>query len=410
MTTAAVGPASRRRLRVFLGAFGQPGHAFPMMALGRELVRRGHHVAYETWERWQPDVEREGMQFLAAPEFPVFPTLERPLKPYEAVARAVAATRPALAAAAPDVVVHDILTLAPALAGELEGVPVATLVPHLYPVGRPGAPPFAFGARLPRTRIGREAWRVLDPLVARGLRQGRAELNQTRTRLGLPPTDRLHGGISDRLCLVGTFPQLEYPRQWPASVHVVGPLQWEPEFGSVGGPGGEEPLVLVAPSTAQDPSHRLLRSAVAGLRGGPVRVLAATNRRHVCAPVRTSGNVKLVEWVSYSQEMPRCDVVLCHAGHGTLARALSCGCRVVAVPHSGDMAENAARVDWAGAGFRLPWRLLSPGSIRLAVERALLDQDIGRRVAELAAWAAPGPGPPRAAELLERLVAGTSQS
>jgi len=57
--------------------------------------------------------------------------------------------------------------------------------------------------------------------VEAGVRQGRAQLNETRRRLGLPPVTRLHGGISDRLCIVGTFPQLEYPRDWPASVHVV---------------------------------------------------------------------------------------------------------------------------------------------------------------------------------------------
>ncbi len=55
-------------------------------------------------------------------------------------------------AARPDVVVHDILTLAPALAAELESVPVATLIPHVYPVMEPGFPPYAFGARLPRTQ------------------------------------------------------------------------------------------------------------------------------------------------------------------------------------------------------------------------------------------------------------------
>ena len=54
-----------------------------------------------------------------------------------------------------------------------------------------------------------------------------------------------------------------------------------------------------------------------------------------------------------------------------MARALACGCPVLAVPHVGDMAENAARADWAGVGVRLPWRLLSPGTLRLAVRRAL---------------------------------------
>ena len=103
------------------------------------------------------------MRFVAAPEFPVFPTRDRPLSPYEAVVAAVAQTRPAVAAAAPDVVVHDILTLAPALSGELESVPVATLIPHLYPPGEPGFPPFGFGAQLPRTRLGGAALASVRP-------------------------------------------------------------------------------------------------------------------------------------------------------------------------------------------------------------------------------------------------------
>ena len=63
------------------------------------------------------------MRFRAAPEYPTFPTREQPLGPYEAVVRATAETRSAVAAARPDVVVHDILTLAPALAAELESLP-----------------------------------------------------------------------------------------------------------------------------------------------------------------------------------------------------------------------------------------------------------------------------------------------
>ena len=31
-------------MRVLLGAFGDPGHAFPMLALGCELLERGHEV------------------------------------------------------------------------------------------------------------------------------------------------------------------------------------------------------------------------------------------------------------------------------------------------------------------------------------------------------------------------------
>jgi UDP:flavonoid glycosyltransferase YjiC (YdhE family) len=396
-----------QKVRIYLGAFGDPGHAFPMLALGRELARRGHEVTFETWRRWREHVEAEGMRFEAAPEYPVFPTRERPLRPYEAVVLATAETRPRIAAARPDVVVADILTLAPALAAELEGVATATLVPHVFPGGAPGAPPYALGARLPRTRVGRALWQAAARPMEAGLRRGRAELNGTRARLGLAPTERLHGGLSRELVLVATFPQLEYPRPWPPSVEVVGPLQWEPPAAEVEPPPGDAPLVLIATSTAQDPEHRLLRAAVAGLAGEPVRVLGTWNRRLPAAPVPVPANARLVDWLSYSRTMPRCAVVVCHAGHGTMARALAAGVPVVAVPAAGDMGENAARLDWTGAGVRLPWRLLSPLTLRLAVRRVLGEPRFAVRAAGLGAWAAANDPAARAAYRVEEWAART---
>ena len=344
------------------------------------------------------------LAFVAAPEYPVWPTEGQPLKPYEAVVAATAQTRPAVAEFLPDVVVHDILTLAPAMAAELEGIPAATLIPHLYPDNTPGQPPYAMGARMPRTRTGRRMWELMDPVVRSGLRQGRRELNDMRARLGLAPVQRLHGGLSQRLCMVATSAQLEYRNEWPENVHVVGPVMWEPPFGEVQAPPGDAPLVLVAPSTAQDPEHRLLRAALAGLADEPVRVLATWNRRPVYEPLSVPGNARLVEWVSYSRTMPRCALVICHAGHGTMVRALACGSPVVCVPHAGDMAENAARADWAGVGVRVPWRLLGPTTLRLAVRRALARPSLAARARELAASAAVSDGAERAAELVEELA------
>ncbi len=399
-------PSPSRTLRIFLGAFGQPGHAFPMLALGRRLVERGHHVTYETWERWREHVAAADIEFVPAPEYPVFPTRERPLKPYEAVVRATEPTREAIAARRPDVVVHDILTLAPAMAAELEGIPTATLVPHLFPVTAPGFAPYSIGARLPHTRAGARFWGLFERPLEKGLRQGREELNETRRRLGLPPLERLHGGLSADLCLVATFPQLEYPRQWPPAVHVVGPMLWEPSAPAVTPPPGEEPLVVVAPSTSHDPDQRLIRASLEGLRGLDVRVLASLDRRPAVAPIRAAPRARLVNWMSYRNAMRDATLVICHAGHGTIARALERGAPILAVPHSGDMAENAARLDWAGVGMRLPWRFLSPATMRLAVERALDQRGaMSARARELAAWAAANDGPTRAAELVEELVA-----
>ena len=73
---------------------------------------------------------------------------------------------------------------------------------------------------------------------------------------------------------MATLPQLEYPRDWPAWARVVGPLMWEPPGEHVEPPPGDGPVVLVAPSTAQDAEHRLLRAALDGLADEPVRVIA----------------------------------------------------------------------------------------------------------------------------------------
>lgn len=392
-------------MNLFLGAFGDPGHAFPMIALGKELRARGHEVTLETSSRWRDDVISEGMQFTAAPEYPTFPTRERPMKPYEAVVQAVSETSPAIEELSPDLVVHDILTLAPSLAAERLGIPTATLIPHVDPRMAPGAPPYSVGARLPRTGLGRMAWRTLRPLTERGLAIGRRELDETRRRLGLAAAGRDHGGISENLAIVATFPQLEYPRAADATTHVVGPLMWEPEFPPVDLPAGDGPLVLVAPSTAQDPEQKLLGNALEGLgRVDGLRIIATWNRRLPPFPMHDTESCRIVEWLSYSKTMPECDAVICHGGHGTLMRALTSACVPVVVPDGGDQGENAARVAWAGAGARIPRRMAGPGAIALATQKALADSAMAATVDDLASWAAATDPARTACELIEEAV------
>ena len=319
--------------------------------------------------------------------------------------RASSRTRGLIREVDPQVVVADILTVAAALAAELEGRPWATLVPHVLPAGEPGFPAYSVGAVYPRTRAGERTWRLARPLLMRGEEQGRDELNGARARVGLPPLGHVHGGISRRVALVATFPHLEYPRRWTASMRVTGPLMWEQPFGEIEPPPGDEPLVLVAPSTSQDPDHALVRACLEGLAGEPVRVLATTNRRPPPWALRPPPNARIVDWVSYARTMPRAEVVVCHAGHGTVARALASGVPVVACPHAGDMAENAARVRWAGLGVSLPRRFQTPRGVRLAVRRVLGDPGYAERAAAIRAWSERHDGPAVAADAVEELAA-----
>jgi UDP:flavonoid glycosyltransferase YjiC (YdhE family) len=397
-------PQGSKPLRLLLGAFGDPGHAFPMIALGRALRVRGHDVTLQTWERWRAPIEAEGLTFTPAPEYSVFPIDDGPLDFYEAVVYATRDTLPLVRDLRPDVVVHDILTLGPSLAGELLGIPCATLIPHVLPEAGPGFPIYSFGARLPRTAFGRAFWERAHMPVRRGLESGRLALNRTRAHLGLPPLSHVHGGTSRELALVASFPHLEYPRPWPPHAHVVGPLMWEPPADEVPLPPGDDPLVLVAPSTSQDPDHRLLHAALRGLVDAPVRVLATYNRRLPSRSLPVPDNARVVDWLSYARTLPHCDAIVCHAGHGTLVRALSCGVPVVACPVAGDMNENAARLAWSGAGVRLPRRFISPRPLRHAVMHALSEPSIRARAQAIASWASTYDSGAHAAQLVEGLV------
>ena len=87
-----------------------------------------------------------------------------------------------------------------------------------------------------------------------------------------------------------------------------------------------------------------------------------------------------------------------------MARALGAGAPMLCCPAVGDMAENSARVAWAGAGLMLPWRLTGPGPLRWAVRRILGDDRFSKRSGQIADWARAHDGAEQGVTLVERLA------
>ena len=209
----------------------------------------------------------------------------------------------------------------------------------------------ARGCRGPR--VGAAGWGLLRPLLARGEERGRRELNGARRRVGLPDLEHTHGGISRQLALVATFPQLEYPR------HDRDPCGARDRAAAVGAARSRRSSCRRATTRWcwwRRARRRTRRHAhAAGRARGPGRRAACgcsappTGASPPC-PLRVPANARVVDWLSYARTMPRCAAVVCHAGHGTVARALASGVPVIGCPAAGDMAENAARLAWAGCG------------------------------------------------------------
>lgn len=390
--------------RILLVAIGEAGHAFPIIALGRELRARGHRVAIHTWFRWQEHIEAADIEFFRAPKFEVEPG-ERVPNVHEAAALAANELAGVVREWQPDLIVGDVLTLSASLAAEICEVPYVTFVPHFWHATGAEDVPFGSGWAPSRTPFGRRIFRAMHRFERKGLEFGRDELNETRRAVDLPPVDRVHGALSRSLVLVGTLPQLEPPRKWPDEVRVVGPVMWEPPAEPVEIPPGDDPLVVVAPSTAQDLDHTMLGAAVTGLRGKPVRVLAAKNGREPARSLKPGANTTIVDWAPYSQIFPPADVVVCHGGHGTIMRALTSGAAVVVCPASGDQYENAARVRWAGVGVAVPHRFISSRTIAAAVEKVLARPGYLERARSIAEQAATMDASAVAADEIEQLLA-----
>lgn len=358
-----------------------------MIAIASRLARGGCEVGVHTWFRWEDHIIGVGAEFFRAPKFEVGPDEEIP-DVHEAAALAADQLRQVVQEWRPDVIVADVLTLSAALAAELCDVPFITFVPHFWHATDDDSVPFGSGWSPPTSWIARRFFRQTRRLEQVGLEQGRRELNQARIAVGLGEIDRVHGALSRDLVLVGTYPQLEPPRRWPAHVKVVGPVMWEAASDPVDVPTGDAPLVVVAPSTAQDLSHSMLTAAVKGLARLPLRVIAAKNGREPPKPLEPGPNTTVVDWAPYGQLFPMADVVLCHGGHGTMMRALSSGAPLVITPSSGDQYENAARIRWAGVGVAVPPRFVSQRTIAAAVEKVLAEPRYKQRSTVLARWAA----------------------
>ncbi len=319
----------------------------------------------------------------------------------------VRALLPSVREFAPDVVVSDGLTLTPGLAAEVAGLPRATLLPEVYPAHAPGLPFFSLGLLPPRTRAGSAAWRALDPALGirlpsrRWMPRSHLALNDQRRELGLAPRERLDRPPDEELTLVATLPQLEYPREWPPGVHVVGPMFFEPRHPEPALPAGDDPLVVIAPSTVKDPRSRLLRVALDALASEPVRIVVTTGGAQR-VPVAVPANAVAADWIDYSRVMPQAAVVICHGNHGTVTRALAEAAPLAISPAMPDDAEHGARVAWSGAGLMIPKPLLTAAAMRAVVRRLLHDRRFAERAGAIAAWSRAHDGAAEGAELVER--------
>jgi UDP:flavonoid glycosyltransferase YjiC (YdhE family) len=114
-------------------------------------------------------------------------------------------------------------------------------------------------------------------------------------------------------------------------------------------------------------------------------------------------------WVSHSELLPRCAVVVTTGGANTILSSLQAGTPLVVVPTTWDKPDNARRVVEAGVGVRLRPRRCTPEGLRAAVEEVLGNPSYRDNARRIAAELARAPGPEVAADLLQTLAASAAR-
>ena len=242
--------------------------------------------------------------------------------------------------------------------------------------------------------------------MARLFDKGLDQLNEVRRANGLEPIASVLENFerADRLLLM-TSSAFEYESFTPPpNVRLVGPRLDDPAWvGSWTPPAGDEPLVLVGmSSTFMDHADALQRAATA-LAGLPVRGLVTTGPSIPVDAIDAPANVTVVERAPHSEVLRHAKVIVTHAGHGTVLKALAAGVPVVAMPLGRDQLDNAARVVHHGAGLRLK-PTAKPDAIATAVRRVLEEPSFSAAAERMAAAIAVETAEDLAAAELEALA------
>jgi MGT family glycosyltransferase len=400
----------------------------PALSLGAELVRRGHHVRVLGDPTIETSARSAGCAFSPWREAPHFNSLTEQTamiaaleggNPYQAFRAAKDYAGKAMTGRFARDVISNVrespveAILADGLPGIVIGAhatrrPTAALVAQTYVRPTPGLPLLGTGWSPGHGFLGKARDKVVPRVASRLLAPTLPRLNAVVERYELLPLDNVFE-LYDRCSrvLVMTSPSFDFTApQLPGNVRYVGPQLDDPDWAASAKwqRQGSEPLVLVATSSIYQDQVDLLGRIAEGLRQLPVRAVLTTGRAVDPAEIQGGANVEVVQIAPHARVLREASVVVTHAGHGTVMKALAAGVPLVCIPMGRDQKDNTVRVLRLGAGIRLS-KKSTPTQIAAAITEILERPQYlaaARRFAEVLAWEAAHR--PRAADEAESLL------
>lgn len=375
------------------------GHFHPLVPIALALESAGHEVAFATPSTFVPTVRQSGFRAFASgmakPTAEAFPEV-RALQGPEETAFMLGHVRPAQAAA---------------MASDLLGL-IATWRPGLL-VRERGE----YGGCIAAERLG-IPYAAVEVIAAGYNREALALLSDGLASVlaahGLPPDPDLQ--IVERQAVISPVP--------PSYRGMTDPMPTTPWLAIRPTPfdrSGDERLPAWVDTLPDRPNvyltlgtsplfntrRAIFRAFIEGLADQPLNLIVAVGRNNDpedLGPV--PAGIRIERYIPQTLLFPRCDLVVCHAGSGTVMAALAHGLPLVLVPIGADQPQNARRCAALGLAHIVDADTLSPSVARAAVLDGLANPSYRQHAEKLRTEIEGLPGPEQAVTFLERLVAG----
>jgi UDP:flavonoid glycosyltransferase YjiC (YdhE family) len=192
----------------------------------------------------------------------------------------------------------------------------------------------------------------------------------------------------------------------PDGHHYVGPLGiWEPPMAAAALDEPGPPWVLVTISSQMQDDIPIAQAALEALADRPVRVLLTVGPDHDPAELSAvPSNARVERTASHVAVLERGVLMLSHAGHGSVMKALWHGCPMVLVPWGRDQPGVAARAAALGVAEIVDREAATTTTIGATIDQSLGNQAMRASAAQHSARLKATDPPAAAAALIEGLV------
>ncbi|MCP9946850.1 glycosyl transferase [Streptomyces somaliensis] len=390
---------SRRPAHIAMVGIPAVSHVLPGLGIVRELVARGHRVTYANDPAVADLITATGAELVTCTS--VLPVADNnwpddPVAAMDLFLDNAVGALPQLRAAyhhdPADLYLYDIGAYAARALAEAQGRPLVQLSPTFTAWDGYDRDVAAHLWRLP----GADAYRAK---FARWLAGCGASTTDVDAFSGRPPR---------ALALIPRAMQPHADRVDTDTVTFVGPC-----FDAASGTGGwtrpadAENVLLISLGSAytrQPEFYRQCLSAYGDLPGWHVvlQIGKYTDPRELGD---VPPNVEVHSWVPQRAILEQADAFVTHAGMGGCGEGLLAGVPMIAVPQAAEQFMNADRLVELGVARRIDTAEATAETLRTALNDLVTDAEVARRSALLSTGARAGGGTPRAADLIEDMLA-----